>query len=179
MLFKIKKDLRSTKFQGNRSTTPPSIGALKRNNTRQSEDRLIGKGILTLQSLKNHNDGQYTAWTATSQGVINLQIDRRLRRSLRINKSTEIFMENLQWKVSVGEVPTAPWGRGSAIVWEKNAKTAAIERAVSFILKILIPEMGFFKWCFKFFKWCFKFCSFSSSYLYTSSESLFTTGAFP
>ena len=41
-MFKIKKDLRSTKFQGNRSTTPISIRALKKHTSNEDHKHLIG-----------------------------------------------------------------------------------------------------------------------------------------
>ena len=52
MLFKIKKDLRSTIFQGNRTTTPPSYWALKIIVFVNWRINLIGRRILTLQTLK-------------------------------------------------------------------------------------------------------------------------------
>ena len=71
-------------------------------------------------------------------------MDHRLRKSVR-NQCIEIFIEDLQWKVCVGQVTTGgvPCGRGSAIVCAKNARTTATERAENFIFKLWI---WFLRW---------------------------------
>ena len=61
----LKKDLRSTNVLYNRSTTPISYWALKKNNTHQSEVRLIGRRILTLHILKKTQRRSIYSLTAT------------------------------------------------------------------------------------------------------------------
>ena len=73
ILLKMKKDLRSTKFLGKRSTTPISYWALKKkeNNTHQSEVRLIGKA-----NTHNANPSKEDP----TEGQVNIQLDGKLRK---------------------------------------------------------------------------------------------------
>ena len=161
MLFKIKKDLRSTKLKGNRSATPPSFWALKKkNNTRQSGDQFIGKGILTSQSLKNP-----TTVNINTQLECNFARDNQLTHGPPPLKRSENqnINQNIYWRPTTEISRGASEDRGGVLrkrfchclceerKYRSNGKSSELH------VVNLISEMGFFRWC---------FCPFSPSYLY-------------